>query len=366
MDLQWFAAEDEGRTEEPSEYKIRKAREEGRVAKSQELTGALILLLPALAILFLAPLMLRTCVEMIRFFFSRATELDPTKDGLIARAFFSYFTRLALPIVVVSMVAAIFANLVQTGPLFTLKPLVPNFSKIVPRFGRYFQRTLFSMEGLFNFIKSIIKMMIIGLVAFFIIRSEIRGLANLQTVELWQAIRLIASLAARMLIVSALLLLMLSIPDFMFQRWQYRESLKMTKEEVKEERKMYEGDPQIKSRLRQRMREIMTRNMLINVPKADVVITNPTHYAVALEYHPGREAPQVSAKGADEVALRIREIAKENSVPLVEHKPLARALYAEVEIGDFIPVQYYEAVSIILAGVQRINQERRRAEDLGA
>ncbi|MDR2759682.1 MAG: flagellar biosynthesis protein FlhB [Spirochaetaceae bacterium] len=368
MDLQWFAAEDEGRTEEPSEYKIRKAREEGRVAKSQELTGALILLLPALAILFLAPWMLRTCVEMIRIFFSRATELDPTQDGIIARAFFSYFARLALPIAAVSVAAAIFANLVQTGPLFTLKPLVPDFSKIVPRFGRYFQRTLFSMEGLFNFIKSVIKMVIIGLVAFFIIRSEIRGLVNLQTAELWQAVRLIASLAARMLIVSALLLLVLSIPDFMFQRWQYRESLKMTKEEVKEERKMYEGDPQIKSRLRQRMRELLTRNMLINVPKADVVITNPTHYAVALEYHPERGAarPQVSAKGADEAAFRIREIAKENSVPLVEHKPLARALYAELEVGDFIPEQYLEAVAIILAGVWRINQERRRAEGLGA
>jgi flagellar biosynthetic protein FlhB len=367
MDLQWFAAEDEGRTEEPSEYKIRKAREDGRVAKSQELTGALILLLPALAILFLAPSMLRTCVEMIRFFFSRAVELDPVKDRIIARAFFSYLTRLALPIAAVSMAAAVFANLVQTGPLFTTKPLVPDFSKIVPRFGRYFQRTLFSMEGLFNFAKSVIKMAIIGVVAFVLIRLEIRVLANLQTAELWQAVRLIASLAARMLIISALLLLALSIPDFLFQRWQYRESLKMTKEEVKEERKMYEGDPQIKSRLRQRMREIMSRNMLVNVPKADVVITNPTHYAVALEYHPERgAAPQVSAKGADEAAFRIREIAKANSVPLVEHKPLARALYAELEVGDFIPERYYEAIAIILAGVSKINEERRRNEGLGA
>jgi flagellar biosynthetic protein FlhB len=366
MDLQWFAAEDEGRTEEPSEYKIRKAREEGRVAKSQELTGALILLLPALAILFLAPFMLRTCVEMIRFFFSRAVELDPAKDRIIAGVFFSYFARLALPIAAVSMVAAVFANLVQTGPLFTTKPLVPDFSKIVPRFGRYFQRTLFSMEGLFNFAKSVIKMGIIGGVAFFLIRSEIRELANLQTAELWQSVRLIASLAARMLIISALLLLALSIPDFLFQRWQYRESLKMTKEEVKEERKLYEGDPQIKGRLRQRMREIMSRNMLVNVPRADVVITNPTHYAVALEYHPGEAAPQVTAKGADEAAFRIREIAKAASVPLVEHKPLARALYAELEVGDFVPERYYEAIAIILAGVSKINEERRRNDGLGA
>jgi flagellar biosynthetic protein FlhB len=367
MDLQWFAAEDEGRTEEPSEYKIRKAREEGRVAKSQELTGALVLLLPALAILFLAPSMLRTCVEMIRFFFSRAAELDPVKDRIIPRVFLSYLIRLALPITAVSMVSAIFANMVQTGLLFTTKPLVPDFSKIVPRLGKYFQRTLFSMEGLFNFAKSVVKMAIIGGAAFFLIRAEIMKLANLQSAELWTSVALVASIAIRMLIVSALLLLVLSIPDFLFQRWQYRESLKMTRQEVKEERKMYEGDPQIKSRLRRRMQEIMTRNMMAAVPRADVVITNPTHFAVALEYHPELwAAPRLTAKGEDEAALRIRRIAGQHGVPQVENKPLARTLYAEVEVGELIPEQYYEAIAVVLAGVQRINEERRRAQDQGA
>jgi flagellar biosynthetic protein FlhB len=133
----------------------------------------------------------------------------------------------------------------------------------------------------------------------------------------------------------------------------------MSRQEVKEEQKMYEGDPLIKSHLRRRMRELMSRNIAVAVPRADVVITNPTHFAVALEYHIGTEAPQVVAKGADELAFRIRRIAEENDVPIVENKPLARALHAEVEVGDFVPVQYWEAVAAVLAHVQRLNEKRR-------
>ncbi|MDR2020753.1 MAG: flagellar biosynthesis protein FlhB [Treponema sp.] len=367
IDLQWFAAEDEGRTEEPSEYKIRKAREEeGRVAKSQELIGALVLLLPALVVFALAPYMLRTCVEMLRFFFQRAAELDPVNDRVILGIFFRYLIRLVLPITLTAMAAAVFANVVQVGFLFTAKPLVPNFSKVLPHFGRYFQR-IFSMEGLFNFAKSIVKMAIIGTVAYLLIRSRIDELRNLQTASLWQGISLVAGIAVRMLIISALLLLVLSIPDYMFQRWQYRESLKMSREEVKEERKMYEGDPLVRSRLRQRMRELMSRNMAVNVAKADVVITNPTHFALALEYdNASMPAPMVTAKGADEVAFRIRQIAEENEVPLIENKPLARALFAETEVGDIIPYRYWEAIAAVLAHVTRINEERRRTAGLGA
>ncbi|MDR1910017.1 MAG: flagellar biosynthesis protein FlhB [Spirochaetaceae bacterium] len=361
LDLQWFAAEDEGRTEEPSEYKIRKAREEGRVAKSQELTGALVLLLPAIAILILAPSMLRTFVSMIRFFFSRAVELDPSKDGIIAEAFFNYFIRLALPILCVSVAAAIFANLVQTGFLFTTKPLTPDFSRIVPRFGQYFQRTLFSTEGLFNLAKSIAKILIIGAAAVLLIRSRIRELATLQSQDLWSQVTLVASLAIRLLLLAALLLLALSAPDYMFQRWRYRESLKMSREEVKEERRQYEGDPQVRGRIRQRMRELMSANMIANVPRADVVVTNPTHFAVALEYD--REtmpAPRVSARGQDEMALRIKAIAQENGVPVVENRPLARALYAETEVGDLIPLRYYEVVAAVLSKVMALNEKRKQ------
>jgi flagellar biosynthetic protein FlhB len=361
MDLQWFAAEDEGRTEDPTEYKIRKAREEGRVAKSQEFIGALVLLLPALTILFLGSYLLRTIIEMMQFYMTRLNDLDPVKDMILVQSFFSYFAKIAAPIVIIAMLAGVFANLVQTGPLFTTKPLTPDFSKIVPRFGKFFQRTMFSMEGLFNFAKSVLKMAIIGIVAFVIIRSKIEVLMNLQTISLWSGIHLIANLTMQLLIISALLLLALSIPDMLFQRWQYREQLKMTKQEVKEERKMYEGDPLIKGRLRQRMRELMTRNMVANVPKADVVITNPTHFAVALEWnHDTMPAPMVTAKGADEVAFRIRKIATDNGVPLVENRPLARALFAETEIGDIIPETYYQAIATVLAHVHNINEERRR------
>jgi flagellar biosynthetic protein FlhB len=368
IDLQWFAAEDEGRTEEPSEYKIQKAREEGRVAKSQELIGALGLLFPGLLLIFLAPSMLRTCVEMLRFFLLRATELDPLRDRVVAGLFFLYFVRLTLPLLLVAVVAAIFSNLIQTGFLFTTKPLTPDFTKIIPRFGQYFQRTLFSVEGLFNFFKSIVKMAIIGMVAFFLIRGDIEKLANLQTAGLWMGLSAVASLAAKMLILSALLLLLLSIPDYMFQRWRYRESLKMSREEVKEERKMYEGDPYTRSRIRARMRELMTQNIAVNVPKADVVITNPTHFAVALEYRIGSmPAPMVSAKGEDEVAFRIRRIARDNGVPIVENKPLARALYGEAEVGETIPDRYWQIVATILSRVMHINEERRRAaREIGA
>jgi flagellar biosynthetic protein FlhB len=367
IDLQWFAAEDEGRTEEPSEYKIRKAREEGRVAKSQELIGALVLLFPALTILFLAPYILRTCAEMLRFFFLRINELDPIHDRLTASIFFRYLIRLVLPIAVSSVAAAIFSNVVQTGLLFTTKPLTPDFSKIVPRFGRYFQKTLFSMEGLFNFFKSIFKMAVIGIVAFTLIRSKILQLTNLQTAGLWLGITTVAGLAIRMLIISALLLLLLSIPDMFFQRWQYRESLKMTREEVKEERKMYEGDPHIKARIQRRMREFMNRNMPANVAKADVVITNPTHFAVALEYdRDTMNAPLLTVKGADELAFRMRSIARENEVPIIENKPLARALYAEVEVGRTVPIEYWEAIARVLAHVQRLNSERRTADGMRA
>jgi flagellar biosynthetic protein FlhB len=367
MDLQWFAAEDEGRTEEPSEYKIRKAREEGHVSKSQELVSALVLLLPALMILFLAPYIFRTCVEMLRFYFTRAVELDPARDRIIASSFFSFLVRLSLPIALTAMAAAVFANLVQTGPLFTVKPLTPNFSKIIPRFGDYFRRTLFSMEGLYNFGKSLVKMALIGMTAFFIIRSRIKDLANLQTAGLWTSVSLVASLAIRMIIIAALLLLVLSAPDILFQRWRYRESLKMTRQEVKEERRMYEGDPLVRSKLRQRMRELLSANMAVNVPRADVVITNPTHFAVALEYRKdAMPAPRVSAKGADELAQRIKRIALDSGVPIVENKPLARSLYAETEIGDIAPLRFWEALAAVLASVSKINEERRRAEDLGA
>jgi flagellar biosynthetic protein FlhB len=367
IDLQWFADEaDEGqRTEEATETKIQRLREEGQVVKSQELVGALGLLLPALALLFLAPSMLKTSVEMLRFFFLRSTELDPARDGIVPGAFFFYLIRLAAPILTVAVAAAIFSNVVQTGFLFTTRPVTPDFSKILPRFGQYFSR-LFSVEGFFNFFKSIVKMAIIGVVAFVLVTGDLEKLTRLQTMHLWTGIGVVASLAARLLIFSAILLLLLSIPDFLFQRWRFMVHNRMTLQEVKEERKMYEGDPMIGARIRGRMRELLTRNMYRNVPNADVVVTNPTHLAVAMEYHPGMDAPMVTAKGEDAVALRIRKLAEDSGVPVVENRPLARSLYAVVEMGDFIPESFVGLIVEIYVRIHSINEERRRTRSMGA
>jgi len=367
MHLQWFAAEDEGRIFDPTEATYRKAREEGRVAKSQELVSALGLLLPAISLIFLAPWILRTCAEMLKFFFTRVNELDSLNDRFTAGIFIRYFVRLALPILLVGIAAAVFSNMIQVGLLFTTKPLEPDLSKVLPKFGRYFQRTLFSMEGLFNFGKSIFKMAFIGIVAFFIIQSKFRELANLQTAGLWEGITLVATLAAQLLVITALLLLVISIPDIFFQRYQFKESLKMTRETFKEELKQDEGDPDVRRRLKNRYREILqSRNMLNAVPNADVVITNPTHYSVALEYDAARmNAPTVVAKGEDELALRIREVAKENDVPVVSHPPLTRTLYQETEVGDQIPIRYWNVVALVVGKFFSFEQKQTRRAATG-
>jgi flagellar biosynthetic protein FlhB len=361
--LQWFADNDEdapGKTEEPTETKLRRLREEGQVVKSQELVGAIGLFLPALLILFMAPSMLRTCVEMVRFFFLRAVELDPTKDAIILGVFFWYFLRLALPILTVAVVAAIFSNVAQVGFLFTTKPIVPDFSKVLPKIGQYFRR-IFSVDGIYNFIKSVVKMAIIGFVAFILIYSEKNKLLNLQKTDVWVGLTTVSSIAIKMLIISALLLIILSIPDYMFQRWRFRERNRMTRYEQKEEQKMYEADPQMQGRIRRRFQELLRQNIGVSVPKADVVVTNPTHLAVAIQYDQRSMAgPMVVAMGADEMSARIRRIAQENDVPLVENKPLAWALYRETDVGEIIPTAYWNTVAVILSKVWYLNEDRRR------
>jgi flagellar biosynthetic protein FlhB len=362
--LQWFADEEEdapGKTEQPTEHKLQRLREEGQVVKSQELVGAIGLFLPAMLILFLAPYMLRTCVEMLRFYFLRAVEMDPTKDGTIAGVFLIYFVKLVWPVLLIAVFAAIFSNLVQLGSfLFTTKPITPNFSKVLPRLGQYFKR-IFSVEGIYNFFKSIIKLLIIGGVAFTFIYMDFEKLLNLQKLDIFSALTTVASIAIKMLLVSAILLIILSIPDYMFQRWRFRERNKMTRYEIKEEMKQYDGDPQIQGRIRSRFRELLRQNIVATVPKADVVITNPTHLAVAVQYDQKTMAgPMVTAMGADEMSARIRQIAKENDVPLVENKPLAWALYRETDVGDIIPETYWNTVALILSKVWYLNEERRK------
>ncbi|HPX48061.1 MAG TPA: EscU/YscU/HrcU family type III secretion system export apparatus switch protein, partial [Treponemataceae bacterium] len=221
LDLQWFAAEDEGRTEDPTEFKIRKAREEGRVAKSQELNGALILLLPLLSLIAFAPWMLKTFMEMIRFFYERCTTSDPFDPVLVA-VFFRYFVLLALPVTLTALISGIVSNVIQNGGfIYSLKPITPQFSKIAPNFARFFSRALFSAEGLFNLAKSLGKVAAIVLVAYTTIKGEIPKLVSILDAGLVSSFFFIASMASRILLSAALVFLLISIPDYLFQRKQF-------------------------------------------------------------------------------------------------------------------------------------------------
>jgi len=355
MDLQWFAAEDEGRTEEPTEQKIRKAREEGKVAKSNEVTSAIVLLFPVIMIGILAPYLFQQMGAMLRYFLSVSAQVDVSRDTTIVPVFYTYFVRLVLPVAAVAFVSAILGNVLQVGFLFTAKPITPDLTRVVPRFGRFFRRSFMSGEALFNLAKSVLKIIIVAAIAYVNISSAYPKIAHLQTAPFLLSVNLIAGVAFRILVEAAIALLIVSLPDYMFQRRLHMESLKMSKQEIKEERKQSEGDPLVRSRLRERMRELLTKNMLQNVPRADVVVTNPTHFAIAMEWKKERmAAPMVVAKGQDNIAFRIREIANEHDIPIIENKPLARALYQEVEIGDVIPEQYYEVMAIILAQVYKL------------
>lgn len=362
MHLQWFAAEDEGRTEEPTERKIQKSREDGKVAKSQDVTGAVILLLSILTLWFFSSFIFNQFVEMMHFYFSRAAEIDVTDSGSIAASFFQFYFRMFAPIAIVAFIAAAAGNILQVGFLFSVKPITPDLQKISPNIGKWLKKSFAGAEAGYNLLKAIGKVIIVGTIAATNIYAASGQLVNLVNSTYMGALSVIAGIALRILLQTTAIMLIISFVDYRFQRKQHIESLKMTVQEIKEERKTNEGDPQIRGRLKQRMQEMMTRNITQTVPKADVVITNPTHFAIALEYDRlSMNAPMVTAKGQDAMAFRIRRIAQDNDVPLVENRPLARTLFSEVEVGDTIPPKFYMAVVTVLKQVYQMqgkNTER--------
>ncbi len=359
LDLQWFAAEDEGRTEEPSDIKIDKARKEGRVAKSQEVNGAIVFLFSVLTLFLLGKWILEQFVEVLVFFFSRCAEGNAI-SGTSAVVFFNYFLKIVLPIAFVALVAGVIGNVIQNkGWLFSTKPIQPNFMKILPKVGEYFKKTIFSRQGAFNVVKSILKVAVLVFAAFNIIRANmgdllfmIHGNGNVAG-----AIGKIASIAMQLLFFAAVFFLVISIPDYFVQRREFIESLKMTKQEVKQEYKEMEGDPEVKGRIQQAQKQLLASNIPRAVAESDVVITNPTHFAVALKYDTAQSsAPMVSAKGEDFMAQRIKQIARENDVPIVENRPLARALYTDVDLGDIIPENYFKAISLVYSHLKKFNK----------
>ena len=353
--LQWFAAEDEGRTEDPTERKIRKAREEGKVAKSSDITSAVVMLFGLITLMAFSGSIIRITSDMIRHFITMSTA-DTRNSYSAMTAVGNYLLRLASPVMAICFLAAFIGNVVQVGFLFSTKPITPDFSKISPNFAKWAQKSFFSAEALFNLFKSIAKVVIIAVLAYVNIKAEVPRLTNAIKMSPFRSISLVGSIAIRLMLETAVLLLAFAIPDYFFQRRQHRESLKMSKHEIKEEYKETEGDPLIKSRLRQRMQEVLASSMARQVPEADVVITNPTHFAIALKWdNQIMHAPTVTAKGQDNLALRIKEIAKSADVPMIENRPLARALYENVELGDEVPEEYWDIVSVVLAEVYRLN-----------
>jgi flagellar biosynthetic protein FlhB len=345
IDLQWFAAEDEGRTEEASAEQLRKAREEGRVAKSQDLTSALVLVVAVVMLIVLAPYLLRNCAAVMRYFFSRATTFG-VQDRGTGEGAFNYLLRMLVPFFVAVPLIGVAGNMIQTrGFLFSTKPLAPKFENVLPRLGTYMRKTIFSAEGAFHVAMAIVKIGAVLLIAVLLIRADIPWLLSMHTVDLWTAITHIAWTAAKLLAIAAVLFVALSVLDYMLQRYLFMEKLKMTRQQVVEEYKMLEGDPQVKQQIMQQYQAMLRANVRKNVAEADVVITNPTHYAVAIKYevHTMRN-PEVTAKGEDDRALLIRRIAAENNVPIVENRPLARGLYESVEEGETIPERFYQAL----------------------
>ena len=362
--LTLFASpEDEGRTELPTERKKRKAREEeGRVVNSAEINQTLVL---AVSIAVIALLTTYFTHTVSQFFISVMNKISNADASINNAAYtdmlleiFVLLAKTAGIIMAVALVVGVGVNLAQTQFLFTTKKLKPNFKRIAPTWSNFKERVFISSQNLMNLAKILFKMVVISFITFTTIYGKSSELFNMTNMELPQAMHLFFFIVLEMLAKVIVFMIIVSAFDYFFQRRQYINSLKMTKHEMKEEFKEMEGDPLVKSQLQDMARKIVSRTMLKAVPEADVVITNPTHFAVALKYENGDYAPVVTAKGADHIALRIKEIAKENDVQIIENKPLARELYFNVEIGQYIPEKLFHVVSRILGEVYRIRNEK--------
>lgn len=355
-----MAAEDEGRTEEPSEYKLKKARdEEGRVPKSQDLTSSIVFLICSIILIFSARSIYECCADVMRYYFNDAA------SAVIKSAHYTVFVialaRTVTFIALGGIATSVIVNIIQNkGFLFTAKLITPNFKKIIPKFGEYFKNTLFSAKGVFGVVKSILKVFIIAFIAFLVLHSALGQLTKglLNTLSINSVVQILAKIVEEMLLITAVLFILLSIPDYLIQRRSFLDEMKMTKYELKQEYKEMEGDPDIKSRLDALQRQMVLQNMPKAVKEADVVITNPTHFAVALKYDREKdEAPKITAKGADELAFRMRALAKESGTPIIENRPLARGLYHDTEVGDTVPQKFLRVLADIYAQVMRMGKK---------
>lgn len=345
------------RTEQATPRRKEEARKKGHVAKSREIPSMAILFSGISIIFFFGTYIYKhISTEMVRLFKTLGrTSLGMTEIKALHIEMIQYILIILCPIFLVLMVVSILSYQVQTRFLFSIEPLQWDLSKINPILG--FKRIV-SKQGVVELFKSILKFLIIGMVSYFVIRKELSNVLLLIDQYPEQIFHYIRSVSWNLLLKISSMMVGLVLLDYIFQRWSYEKQLRMTRQELKEEMKLTEGDPLVKSRIRSIQRHLARRRMMAEVPKADVVITNPTHLAVALYYRSKEmKAPKVIAKGAGWIAEKIIEIARAHQIIVVENKPLAQTLYRSVDIGQPIPSDLYQAVADILAYVYRVKNK---------
>lgn len=356
-------AEDLGdRTEEPTPRKIAEAREKGQVAKSQDLSGAIDLIgaVVLLAVLggWLVTELGGTMLRLLSDFGGPGAARLESATPLITLSVGQLVWALT-PFMLAMVLIAYVSHVVQTGPLWTLQPLAPDLNKLNPITG--LQR-LFSADATIRTVTNIAKLSLVFAVGALYVGANLPRVAGLAALTPGAGIVQVLAMAAELLAWLLAILLFMGVGDFMIQRRRHLKKLRMTKQEVQDERRSMEGDPQIKARRMRMARQIALQRAGVAVPQSDVVVTNPTHYSVALRYDPDTmPAPRVVAKGADWLALQIRQIAISHGVPIVERAPLARALYAAVEVGREVPPEHYQAVAEVLAYVYRLENRAAAA-----
>lgn len=347
-------------TEEPSQRRLDEAQAHGDVVKSQEVSTFIMLAGGTLAIAMFGPSAARGFVQAFSIFIEQPDQLtvDPGAIMGLMRGTLMHLGVLLGPAFVFLVVVALGAHLLQHRPVLALDRIMPDWSKVSPQSGL---KRLFGLDGLTNVAKGIIKIAIVAAVVWMVLwpmRGQLAADLDEPPVAI---VAQMMHLLMRLLIAALSVLAVVAVLDYLLQRYRFTQRNRMTKQEVKEEFRQTEGDPAVKARIRKIRMEKARKRMMAAVPQATVVITNPTHYAVALKYEPGKmDAPLCVAKGVDALALRIRAVAEENKVPIIENPPLARALYATVEIDEAVPPEQYKAVAQVIGYVLRLTRARPR------
>lgn len=345
---------DEEKTEDPTPRRREEAREEGNVPRSQDLSGAFVLLAAVLFFAFWGEWFVDRLLSRIRWIYGQAmlTEGDPDTIILLLKDMNLFIMELLFPLLVGVFVFGLLGTIVQFGFIWAPGVMSPDFSQMNPIQG--LQR-IFSLKGLVRLLMSLGKVAVISAVLWFTLNDELGIMLGLISMSVEEIARYMADTTLMLAVRFVLALIVLSLLDFAYQKWQHEQDLKMTKKEVEEETKRMEGDPEIQKRMKEIQKDMAEQRMMSDVPEADVVVTNPTEYAVALTYETEvMAAPKVVAKGKDQIADNIRKVASEHHVPIVERPPLARALFQTTEIGEEIPEDLFEAVAEVLAYVHQL------------